>query len=371
VQFFSDDYTTARQRFRAAAAALGWPVEAHAIEAPGPGGETLTIDVAIGQLGATQAASSAAPCLVVSSGLHGVEAFLGSALQLAVLQHWTAEAASVPPLRIVLMHALNPFGFAWLRRADQANIDLNRNFLLDGEAYRGSPPGYAELDHFLNPQHAPRRVDAFMLHALAQIARMGLPALKGAIAGGQFDFPRGLFYGGGGASRTQQIIASNLARWLGDCRQVMHLDLHSGLGKWGSYKLLIDYALRDEQRQTLRAWFGDGAFEENAARQGERQVAYATRGGFGQWCAATQRERRYLFAYAEFGAYDILRTIAALRAENQAHFWGQADDPQTRRAKLRLRELLCPASPVWRQRVVERGIALILQAARGLTRPLC
>ena len=60
-------------------------------------------------------------------------------------------------LRCVLLHALNPYGFAWLRRVNEHNVDLNRNFLLPGEAYRGSPAGYAALDPLLNPKSPPAR----------------------------------------------------------------------------------------------------------------------------------------------------------------------------------------------------------------------
>jgi hypothetical protein len=31
-------------------------------------------------------------------------------------------------VNVVLVHALNPYGFAWLRRVNENNVDLNRNF---------------------------------------------------------------------------------------------------------------------------------------------------------------------------------------------------------------------------------------------------
>jgi hypothetical protein len=361
--FFAESYAQARATFRNLAGELGWQHEVQPIEGRGPSGEELAIDIAINR---QQNDQHARRCLVVSSGLHGVEAFLGSALQCAAMRHWISHPHTVPKARCVFLHVLNPYGCAHLRRADENNIDLNRNFLLDGELYRGSPPGYGELDRFLNPKCPPRRWDAFTLQALARIARVGLPALKAAIAGGQFDFPQGLFYGGAHASQTKRIVAGNLPRWLADARHVMHIDLHAGLGKWGSYKLLVDYALTADQRKRLADWFGTAAFEENPEDANGRGVAYATRGGFGQWCMTTQRERDYLFAYAEFGVYNILRTIAGLRAENQAHFWAKADDVRTQRAKLRLKELLCPAAPAWRENAVQQGIELITRAADGL-----
>ena len=46
VAVFSSDYHSARQRFRDAATKLGWALEAHPIDAFGPGGQDLTIDAA-------------------------------------------------------------------------------------------------------------------------------------------------------------------------------------------------------------------------------------------------------------------------------------------------------------------------------------
>jgi hypothetical protein len=110
----------------------------------GPTGEELTIDVACSPNADSESV------LIVSSGVHGVEGFFGSAVQVALLQHWASLTPS--PIKCVLLHGLNPFGFAWLRRFDENNADQNRNFLLEGERFEGVPESYARLDAFLNPR---------------------------------------------------------------------------------------------------------------------------------------------------------------------------------------------------------------------------
>src|SRR5688500_18661675 len=123
--FFAADYFAARGRFREATADDGFRREVHEIDASGPDGEPLTIDAAV--LGSRDPRR----VVVVSSGLHGVEAFFGSAVQLAWLEH-RAPTWSIPAdAALVLVHALNPFGFAWRRRWNENNVDLNRNFLGD------------------------------------------------------------------------------------------------------------------------------------------------------------------------------------------------------------------------------------------------
>ena len=95
---FSDTYEQARERFRKATAG----VEHGAIEVV----DGLTIDWAFtGDRDATRV-------LVLSSGLHGVEGFGGSAMQLQML----AEGTGVATLWV---HALNPWGMKHLRRVNE------------------------------------------------------------------------------------------------------------------------------------------------------------------------------------------------------------------------------------------------------------
>ncbi len=352
---FSADYRTARARFRDAAERLGWACDAYPTGSAGPEGEALTIDVAASSPQATRV-------LVISSGLHGVEGFLGSAIQLALLDRWRRQPGPPAGLRCVMLHALNPYGFAWSRRCDADNIDPNRNFLLDSVEYRGSAEAYARLDGLLNPRRAPSRWDLFYLRACWALARHRRPALKDAVVAGQYDFPAGLFFGGSGPSRTRRILEQHLRSWIGAATSVVHLDLHTGLGAWGTYRLLTDDTLSPEQRDWIARTFGPEAHEEGDSRGS----AYQARGSLGRWCRAQHFAPEYLLAFAEFGTYGNLRVLAGLRAENQAHYWGQAQDRGTLSAKARLRELFCPASAQWRTRALAQGTELVEKAIGGM-----
>ncbi len=351
---FSLDHSSARMRFRQAASRLGWQLDSYPIDQVGPDGDDLAFDVACSQGGDPE------KVLVVSSGIHGVEGFFGSAVQVAVLEQWAAQ--SPLPIRCVFLHGLNPFGFAWLRRFDENNVDPNRNFLLCGERFEGAPKGYAELDAFLNPRRPPARWEPFTLKALSLIARHGMPALRQAVAAGQHDYPLGLFFAGKGPSRTQQILAENMPRWLRGGKCVAHLDFHTGLGPRGDCKLLIDYPLSQTQRRWLMEWFGADSFEACDSSG----ISYDARGGFGRWCVSQGFAPHYLFACAEFGTYHSVQVLAGLRTENQAHHWGNPNTPSTIRAKQRLIELFCPKSNRWRSQVVDMGRLLVERAQQGL-----
>lgn len=348
------DYASARHKFRQAAVNLGWHLESFPIASALSGTTELTFDVACSPGGDPERV------LVVSSGVHGVEGFFGSAVQTTLLEQWTNSKQ--PLTKCVFLHGLNPYGFATLRRFDENNVDLNRNFLLPGEHFEGAPDGYSKLNSFLNPSRPPSALEPMRLKALGLIARYGIPALQQAIAGGQYQFPRGLFFGGFGPTQTHRILSEQMPHWLAGSKRVVHLDFHTGLGRRGTCKLLIDYQLSDCQRDWLIQWFGHDAFETSDSSG----IAYQARGGFGQWCVSRVLAPDYLYACAEFGTYRPVQVLAGLRAENQAHHWGTDSAASTIRAKARLRELFCPASPTWRSQVIKQSLQLINQAQQGL-----
>ena len=160
---FSQTYDEARDAFREAAKAVGANIQEYRIDVPSYAG-TLAIDVAC--FGHAHPNWS----LVVSSGLHGVEGFFGSAVQLSYLRSVLGTKANALRGRYVFIHALNPFGFSALRRANEDNVDLNRNFLLPGEAYSGVSDSYARLNSFLNPAYPPGKGDFYSQSTLENFA---------------------------------------------------------------------------------------------------------------------------------------------------------------------------------------------------------
>jgi hypothetical protein len=361
---FPDRYATARQRFREVAGRLGWTVEPFAVEGAGPDGSDLTIDVA------QSGPASAARVLVVSSGLHGVEGPFGSAVQTAAMStlasRGNAERGGAgPAVRSIFIHALNPWGFAWSRRTDAHNVDPNRNFIRPSETWPTGTGVYGRFDRLLNPKRPPSRVSAFPIRMLLALLINGRPVLKQALVTGQYEFPKGLFFGGREPSVTTRFVDGHLPSLVEGARLVLHLDLHTGLGSSASHKLLVDDELPREDRERLVSWFGPEAVEAGRPEG----TSYRARGSFARWCAPlTTAGRRYIHACAEFGTYGNLAMLSALRAENQAHHWTAADDPRRARTRARLRNVFIPRSSAWRSRVLADGVKLVDQAFDGLSR---
>jgi hypothetical protein len=349
-EYFSESYPEARQRFVSAAKDKGAEVSSYAIAQS----DELTIDVAT-------VGPPTAPTVVITSGVHGVEGYLGSAIQLAWLDRYRASQDS--QVKFVLVHAVNPFGFAHDRRWNEDNVDLNRNFLVDQAAYAGASPRYQQLDPLLNPPRPASRFDAFTLKAIFAILRHGMPAIKEAVAGGQYDYPTGLFFGGHGPCESTRLIQDNIESWIGDSPETIHLDFHSGLGDFADYRLLLDQTESDPDCNWYRDVFEATRVEPLSDATG---VAYVASGGMGNYLRSRYTDRNYRFVTPEFGTFGPLRVLAALRAENQAHFYHAPTDRAYLAAKETLRECFCPRSIAWREKVLESSLQLIDQAQRGM-----
>lgn len=348
-RWFSPDYATARSRFREAVDAGGGAREVLPLEAKGPAGEELTVD--IGWFGAARPEQA----LLHVCGVHGVEGFAGSAIQLAALAG--GEFAPSPGEAMIWVHGLNPYGMAWHRRVNENNVDLNRNFLPASAAYRGSPEHYVRVDELLNPT-SERANSGFWLRSLGQILRYGYGPLQQAVTGGQYDYPRGLFFGGEHLEEGPRRYGEWLARTLSGCARLWVIDVHTGLGKSGQDTLLVDAGRDDAIYTTLRSAFGARVMAWDDASA----VAYQIRGGHGAGVRQWLPDAGVEFLTQEFGTVSPLTVLAALREENCWHHHGEGHlDHHTKR---KLLAVFRPDSARWRRAIVARGQAL-LRSARG------
>jgi len=349
--YFPKNYTEARERFRKEALRVGCKLLQYPISAKGPNGEELTIDVAIYGTNKTEFS------LVVSSGLHGVEGLFGTAIQLAILNQVTNLNYDKEKKKIVFINSINPYGYSWIRRTNEDNIDLNRNFLNGDEKYEGSTENYRKLEHFLNPKSTPSDFEPYKIKALYYVLRYGLRTLKNSIAVGQYEFPKGLFFGGHQESESTKIIKNEYHKWIKPSKNITHLDFHSGLGKFSDYKLLV----LENKSSELWGWYGKH-FGFNKIDSINDGVAYPARGMMGSWLKKNLYVKNFRYLAPEFGTFSEIRILENLRKENQAHFFSKTHDRTYKQAKEGLIECFCPSSPRWRQSVVKTAMVIASNA---------
>jgi hypothetical protein len=345
--FFSPDYSTARHRFREMVAASGGTLEILTAHTKGPAGEDLTIDIA------WFGSEKPVRVLVHSSGLHGVEGFAGSAIQLQFLQNIPRIPSDAA---LVIVHVLNPYGMAWLRRTNENNVDLNRNCVAD-QSYAGAPPDYARLNAFLNPNNPPS-LDFFAARAALLVLRHGMAALKQSILEGQYEFPRGLFFGGKTLQPALVIYKRFLELKLRFTQKILTIDIHTGLGRFAQNSLLVEAPAYPR----LKAVFGDHVVPLAA----DKGPAYRVRGGLADLIKEAAPRAEADFIGQEFGTYPPLKVLHALREENRWHHFGTGSlDHYTKRT---LKQVFYPDNDSWRRAVLKHGHELCERAIASLAR---
>jgi len=357
---FSPTYDIARQRFLEAARDVHAQTASYPIDQVGPSGEALSIDVAwVGARKPHQA-------VVVTSGLHGVEGFFGSAVQLAWLSRLASgEVELSPRTTVVLVHSVNPFGFAWRRRTDSRNVDLNRNFVDGhaGEKYFGTPDGYGHVQKFLTPPSVPSWISYpnFRLGAAWLVVRHGAPILRTAVASGQYEVQNGLFFGGYVPSESTSLVQSDFWSWTRGADAVVHLDLHTGLGSFADYQLFVE-----QPHARHLQWYWTHFDYERVVSVADRGEYYA-QGVMGAWLAR-HSSVDYRFACLEFGTHPMIRVLAALREENRVHHYASPGTSVYSRAKKELLECFCPRSQLWRRKATQCALDVIKQAVTASVR---
>ncbi len=347
-------YNESRQRFLDAAGHAGAALESHTHPLQGIDGEELAIDVA--SIGPDDASA----VLLIVSGTHGVEGFTGSALQ----HRWfDAHAAARPAhVRVVSIHAFNPYGFAWVRRVNEDNVDLNRNFV----DWSQPPPAnedYGGLAHLIVPESWDDETQqATTLQLLAHAEEVGFPRLQEVVSGGQYSHPTGVFYGGSGPVWSHRWMVDQLPRLVGSASRLGLIDLHTGLGPWGHGELISHESADMAGYRRGTAWWGD----VRSMMDGESVSAQLS----GDWLGAVDRLLPGVEITAvalEFGTVDVVSVLQALRADAVLHAHG---DPRSAGAELvraQVRAAFADDDPAWFDAVASRFDDVVAAAMTALS----
>jgi hypothetical protein len=354
--FFSASYAEARDKFRDAARTAGAALDTHHNPAAAPDGLDLTTETA--RLGPRQAER----LLILMSGTHGVEGFCGSGLQVGLLKSGVA-AERPAATALLLIHAINPSGFAWIRRVAEGNVDLNRNFVDHAQPYPANP-GYELLREAICPADwSPKGRAAADAILDAYEATHGAMAWQTAISAGQFVDPAGLFYGGRAPVWSNRTFREILRREVVGTRHVAFMDIHSGLGPYGVGEIINNHVAGHPGYQRVKDWFGSEATSSE-----EGSSASAALVGTANIALDEALTPAAVTAIAlEYGTVPVRELLEALRADNWLHRKGRLDSAEGRAITARLRKDFYPDTDDWRGMVWERAIDVIRRTLRGVS----
>jgi len=351
--FFAPSYASARNKFLAAAQAAGARLSSYPLpNQRGPGRETLSIDVAL--LGAEQPVDSV---LLLISGTHGVEGHCGSGIQVGYFRDQLHDALPAGTATLMI-HALNPYGFAWRRRVNEDNIDLNRNFrdfsapLPDGSAYEA-------IHNCLVPEawDGPLRQEADR-ELLRRIEAAGIPSYQAVLQRGQYTRPTGLFYGGKGPCWSNTMLRRLLREHIpAGATRLAVLDIHTGLGPCGyGEPIYADDSPKGFKR--ARRWYGpeltritgytvESPTGKGVRPEGVRPESRQSGGGLSSSAAVSgalvaafddlDPSLEVTYLTLEFGTRPILEVLGALRADSWLHACPDRATPSAARFSSRCR----------------------------------
>lgn len=349
---FSATFREARQRFLEAVRAADAKLESHVHPLKGAEGEEIGMDAAL--LGRADAKK----LLIVSSGTHGPEGFAGSACQLALLNDELARRAADRGIALLLVHAVNPFGFSHLRRTNEDNVDLNRNFNDFATPYPENPV-YEELHELLVPRIWPPGAEneERLAAAMARLAGRRNPG----VSSGQARHADGLFYCGTAPAWSNRTVRGIVRQHGSKSRHIAWIDVHTGLGPYGHGEKIFG---RHSEATTARArrWWGSDLIVSTAFESvSPRTVGHITS------CAPEEcPDAAVTPTTLEYGTLPNPVVRRALRGE--AWLAGHPDAPAALVAEIRraVRDAFHVDADDWKGMVLGQFRALALQTINGL-----
>ncbi|MBL6750510.1 MAG: DUF2817 domain-containing protein [Nevskia sp.] len=352
---YSESYREARTKLLAESANAGLPVISYMLpRLRGPEHEELATDIV------EIIPASATRLVIVSTGVHGIEGYAGSAVQVEALRQ--GLLANLPDgTGAALVHGVNPWGMAHYCLANEDNIDINRNFLPAFEAAApagGIDPARTGGD-IVSGESTHRSAGGNPERGLAG-------DLHAALSRGQHANRYGLFFGGHKPAWSNTTWRGILARYArGGCRRIIHVDIHTGPGTHGRAELICNFPQGTPAFDRARTIWGDAAIPPAA-------------GGPPAPSAPTGSLASTLPDYAtsitvEFGTKPVDEVLIALIHANRAFADGFRDQKLRARAMRLMRDAFCPDDRAWCRSVIDQSFGVIRKAVDGFqavdTRP--
>jgi hypothetical protein len=354
--YFSATYVEAREKFLGASQALGMTVgRVFHPSRLGPDGEALSIDSAL------LSPDNARSLLVITSGTHGVEGFCGSGCQVGLLNDTDfLDELRDKAVALLLIHAVNPYGFAHLRRVNEDNVDLNRN-CADFNTAVGANPDYRELDALLLPATWPP-TDADNDALANYIRQHGERKLRETATKGQYEVPDGMFYGGSSRCWSTREVDAILGAHVPNYDRLAWVDIHTGLGAHGHGEKIF---MRDDLPELRRArnWWGADVKQIVDPRSVSAAIDGPLMNTVYEGFPAIEKTTLGL----EFGTYETSRVLHALRADHWLHRHPDVSAEQSEQIGRNLKDVFYCDNDAWKGMVFAQARVVALQAIFGLS----
>jgi hypothetical protein len=305
---------------------------------------------------------------ILTSAVHGVEGYVGSAVQQMFLRE-VLKNISLDNLGLLFIHGINPYGFKYKRRVTENNVDLNRNCSIDKVLYESVNPGYSDLNRMLNPTE---KVNVnsignifFQLNAIQKILRYSMGTLRQAVLQGQYQYEKGVYFGGRELEPSIMAVTPLIQDIAQHYSIVFNIDLHTGYGKRGTMHLFPNPMKDKKKKEKIEKIFSGSHID-----WGDEDDFYTVTGDFASYIGQILPEKYYLTMTFEFGTLDSQVTMGAIKSlhnvilENQGVHFGYESKEDEETVKVRFLEGYYPSSVSWRSKAIMDARKTLLRAIK-------
>ena len=306
--------------------------------------------------------------IMISTAEHGIEGYVGSAM-LKLFMDEFAPRLNPENTGLLLVHAINPWGMKNHLRVNPCHVDLNRNFVFDGNYSNEINPDYDLIEKFLNPQRPVRTLFAevmpFAIKAIKNMISLGRMRIQAASLLGQHRYPKGIYFGGREVQKETGVLMNLYRTGLREYQNFIQMDMHTGFGP--RYQMTVIVPPLDP----IRSADAVKKYNYPLIQKIDADEFYAIRGDMGEYVYrlrdAEFSDKQVFVCGFEFGTFGtsilaLARSLLATVLENQLRHH-EADSPKAEaQVHSEYEELFFPSESKWR----EKALADCRQAYEGI-----
>jgi hypothetical protein len=293
---------------------------------------------------------------ILSSGVHGVEGYVGSAVQLFFMNNYITDEF-LEKTGVLLIHSVNPYGFKYTRRVTENNVDLNRNSDIDKKLFKTINDGYPKVYDLINPQGKVKTGSLgnrfFFIKAIRDIVVESMLVLRQAVLQGQYEYPEGLYFGGKDFEPQIEALTPIIDTICKPYKTVFALDLHTGFGERGKLHLFPTPVEKDVKARM------ESVFEGFKIDWGDTNDFYTYTGDFSSFIGKINKDKIFIPMIFEYGTMNSQTTIGSIKSihimilENQGEQYGYESEEDRIKSKKDVLEMYYPSSEEWRNHIID------------------
>jgi hypothetical protein len=244
-------------------------------------------------------------------------------------------------------------------RVNPGNVDINRNFIIDGVFSAEINPDYDVIEKFLNPQSPVGTLSGeampFLAKVLKNMVYPGRARVQAASLLGQHRHPRGIYFGGKELQEETTVLMNLYRSALAAYRTFIQMDMHTGYGPRYQMTVIIPPLDPTPSADAVKR------FSYPLIQKIDETEFYAISGDMGEYVYRLRDAEfpdKQVFACGfEFGTFGdslpaLIRSLRITVLENQLRHHGAVSPEAEAQVRAEYEELFFPSEAAWREKAI-------------------